>query len=286
MPRNHDIDDDAQHAIGEPGVRRLSRPVYARIITEPAKYEAFATIRVGDAATKRSVREVQTAARLLARGFRETDHTPVVVEEETGELIAFATIRRSHFPVERFYPEVDITAFGRDVAYKDVRLRDGRTTAGEIAVIAALDAIDVAFQGSSSPEVWARVLPSNAGSHAIFDRLQFLRIKGLTRPAQIAPGKLALVQEDQEVRIQHANKPLHWLFDREVYVPPENGAGWVLAPVDHANPPKRFAMGRNEPCICDSGLKWKQCCEQGAGGSRTTEEARSSGLVVVKDHAA
>jgi hypothetical protein len=287
MPLNQDKDIDARSAIGSRGVRRLLRPAYARIITGPANYDGFATIRVGDAATKRSVREVQTTARLLGRGFRETDHTAVVVEQESGELIAFATIRRSPFPVEQFFPEVDITAFGRDVAYKDVRLRDGKTSGGEIAVIAALDAIDLAFEGSPSPEVWARVLPQNTGSHAIFDRLQFLCIKPLARgPVQIAPGRLALVREDQEVRIQHANKPLGWLLDPEVYVPPVRPAEPFLAPMDHTNPPTKFTMGRNEPCICDSGRKWKKCCEHGAGGPRTIADMRPSGLVVVEENAA
>ena len=70
MPLNQDKDIDARSAIGSRGVRRLLRPAYARIITDPANYDGFATIRVGDAATKRSVREVQTTA------FREAAAVP------------------------------------------------------------------------------------------------------------------------------------------------------------------------------------------------------------------
>jgi SEC-C motif len=252
------------------GVRRLTRPVYARIVTDPSSYKGFSTIRVGDAATSRSTREVQTTARLLSKGVRQTDHTAVVVEEESGELIAFATVRRSPFPVERFFPEVDVTAFGRDVNYKEVKLRDGTTTCGEIAVIAALDVIALAFGELPSPEVWARVLPKNAGSHAIFDRLQFLHLKPLRQPVQLHPGKLAVAVEDQDLRVQHANKPLEWVLDPEVYVPPEKPAEPFLTPMDHTNPPRPFTMPRNGLCICDSGRKWKKCCEHGPGETHTT----------------
>jgi hypothetical protein len=273
------------HADGIHGVRRLQRPVHARIINHPATYPGFGTIVVGDATRSRSVREVQTTARLLSMGFRETDHTAVVVEEESGELIAFATVRRSPFPKEQFYPEVDITAFGRDIAYKEVRLRDGRATCGEIAVIAALDTIALAFEEMPSPEVFARALRENDGSHAIFDRLQFLHLKPLRHPAKLS-GKLVVAVEDQDLRIQHANKPLRWLLDPDVYIPPEKPAEPFLLPMDHANPPTRFTMGRNDACICGSGKKWKKCCERGAGGVREQEETRPSGLVVVEHHAA
>ena len=241
------------------GVRRLTRPVYADIITDPESYEGFDTIRVGHAATSRCVREVQTTARRLAAGIPETEHTAVVVEEESGEMVSFCTIRRNPM-LEQFYPEVDITAFGRDLAYRGVRLRDGTTTTGEIAIIAALDAIALSFEGANSPEVWARVLTDNTSSHAIFDRLQFLHLKGLVHPGPV-PG--VFLREDQELRIQHANKPLRWLLDPEVYVPPEKPSGSFLVPVDHTKQFPSLQLGRNDLCICGSGKKWKRCCENG-----------------------
>jgi SEC-C motif len=265
------------------GARCLLRPVRARIITDPTTYAGFGTIVVGDAATSRSAREVQKTARLLSIGFRETDHTAVVVEEESGEPIAFATVRRSPFPHEQFYPEVDITSFGRSVAYKEVRLRDGRTSCGDIAVIAALDVIALAFEGLPMPEVWARVLADNVGSHAIFDRLGFLHLGGLVH----AMPQLNLVaQEDQYVRKQNATTPPPWPLDAEVYVPPGRPAEPFLEPMDHNNPPTMFRMARNDPCICGSGKKWKTCCEHGPAGPQTQEEVRPSGLVVVKHDAA
>jgi hypothetical protein len=102
-------------------------------------------------------------------------------------------------------------------------------------VIAALDVIALAFEGQPSPEVFARVLRGNEGSHAIFDRLQALRLPPLRRGV-IVRGELQLAVEDQELRIWHANKPLEWRFDPGVYVPPEKPAEPFLTPMDHANP--------------------------------------------------
>ncbi len=240
------------------GIRRLTRPVFAHIVTDPESYAGLRTINVGDSATKRSAKEVQLTARRLARGYPGTQHTAVVVEEESGETVAFATIRRNPM-MERFVPEVDITAFGRDVDYRGVRLRDGSTSCGEIAVIAALDAIALAFDGLPMPQVWARVLPDNDASHAIFDRLGFLRYEALRHPTTRAD---VILKEDQNVRIMHSVTSLPpWPLDPDVYVPPDTPNAPFLIPLDHT---KRFpdppALARNSPCWCGSGKKYKKCC--------------------------
>jgi hypothetical protein len=35
----------------------------------------------------------------------------------------------------------------------------------------------------------------------------------------------------------------------------------MAPPTDQAQPPQRAEkVGRNSPCLCGSGLKWKKCC--------------------------
>ncbi|MGA2454262.1 MAG: SEC-C domain-containing protein [Solirubrobacteraceae bacterium] len=235
------------------GIRRLTGPVHARIVTDPEHYDGLRTINVGDPRSSRSAREVQTTARRLWSGYPGTEHTPVVVEAESGETIAFATIRRKPLGVE---PRVDITAFGRDVAYRGVKLRDGVTSCGEIAVIAALDAIALAF-GELMPRVWARVLPDNTASHRIFGNLNFI-LKG---PWYESAGPNRVIVEDQLIQLLPAEEPLPWPLDPDVYVPPERPSTPFLIPLD---PTKQFpsppALGRNDLCWCGSGQKHKKCC--------------------------
>jgi hypothetical protein len=235
------------------GIRRLTGPVHAHIVTDPEHYAGFATINVGDPRTSRAAREVRTTARRLWLGCPETEHTPVVVESDSGELIAFATIRRKPFGIE---PRVDITALGRDVAYGGVRLRDGITSCGEIAVIAALDAIALAF-GELMPRVWARVLPDNVGIHRILGKFNFI----LKAPWYETAGPNHVVVEDQLVRLLPAEEPLPWPLDHDVYVPPQMPSQPFLMPLD---PTKEFpgppTPGRNDECWCGSGLKYKRCC--------------------------
>jgi RimJ/RimL family protein N-acetyltransferase len=242
-------------------VRRLTRPVYARIITDPESYEGFSRINVGDPAISRSAREVTQTARRLWQGYPETLHTPVVIEEESGELISFATIRRKPFGVEQFCPVVDITAIGRDVAYGGVLLRDGRTSCGEAALIAALEAVGLAFDGEQKPRVWARLLRDNDPSHRIFENLNFRLCPPWQHPIEVAPGQVILASEDQVIRRLPYGEPLPYPLDADAYIPPEKPEGEFLFPLERgmhfSNPP---ALGRNDPCPCGSGKKYKKCC--------------------------
>jgi len=136
------------------------------------------------------------------------------------------------------------------------KLRDGVTSCGEIAVIAALDAIALAF-GELMPRVWARVLPDNTASHRIFGNLNFI-LKG---PWYESAGPNRVIVEDQLIQLLPAEEPLPWPLDPDVYVPPERPSTPFLIPLD---PTKQFpsppALGRNDLCWCGSGQKHKKCC--------------------------
>jgi hypothetical protein len=145
------------------GIRRLTGPVRARILDDPASYEQFANFRCGDPETSRSAREVNLTARRLGAGEAALPHVPVVVEDESGELVAFCTIYRC--PQRHLVAEAYITAMGRSEEFRGSYLRDGVTTPGMIALIAGLDMVAIAWQGRPMPQVWARVLRGNKRSH-------------------------------------------------------------------------------------------------------------------------
>jgi SEC-C motif/Acetyltransferase (GNAT) domain len=241
------------------GIRRLTGPVHARIVSHPASCPGFATIHVGDTTKSRSAREVQTTARLLALDLPETEHTPVAIEDDAGKLIGFITLRRKAFE-EKHCPEIDITAYGRDLSCRGLYLRDGKTTVGEAVVIAGLEAVALAFEHQPMPRVWARVLSDNASSHRILEKLNFTLRPPFSHPLETQAGNF-VIQEDQPVRVRPYTTPLPWPLDPEVYVPPEKPRTPFLVPLEENKHFPLPGLGRNDLCICGSGRKYKKCCE-------------------------
>jgi len=230
-----------------PGIRRLTGPVRAHVLRDPAAYAALAALRCGDARSETAVREVeQTAARLVA-GTTTMAQTAVVLEDDAGALLGYASVhRRPPLGYEDLGPrpwiaDRYIVAFGRDRAHRDHPLRDGRTRIGEVIVRAALDMIALEGPSRPMPSVSALVRPRNGPSHRVLEALGFENL----------PMASTGFAQDLRWREHGVPLPLPPPLALEVYVPPRFGA---LPPVE-ALPPRR-----NDPCSCGSRRKWKKCC--------------------------
>jgi hypothetical protein len=252
------------------GIRRLTAPVRARILEDPAAYEQLARFDCGDG---RSAAEVHFTAGRLASGEATLPQVPVVLEEQSGELIAFCSIYR--YPQRHLVPEAYINAFGCEEAYRGYRLRDGVTTPGFAVLTAALEMIAIAWEGLPMPQVWARVLSGNRPSCALFDRLGFLNLGAII----VARSSERLLREDQQVRLLPSGTPLPPMLDPEVYVGPaaprrpvlpapaplativpgSPSTASVTAELADVTASQAQAQGRNEPCWCGSGRKLKKC---------------------------
>jgi hypothetical protein len=225
------------------GVRRLIGPVYAHILDldSPTRYEGFATFCCGDPSTYEAVQEVQRTAQRLYTGTTEMTQTPVIVEDASGQLIGYCSVHRRprsgypdglprHWIAERY-----IVAFGRDTKYHKRPLRDGTTYVGEILVRAGLDMIALETEDKPMPSVSALVKPENVDSHRIFSGFDF----------QYFP--MTSTGLSQDLRWRDAGIPLPPPLDISVYVPPKRA-------------PPAEKVGRNDPCTCESGKKYKKCC--------------------------
>jgi hypothetical protein len=165
--------------IPAPGVRRLTGPVRAHVLGDPAAYPALAALRCGDARSDIAAREVeQTAARLVA-GTTTMAQTAVVVEDDSGTLLGFASVHRrpplgyEDRGARPWIADRYIVAFGRDRAHRDHPLRDSSTRIGEVIVRAALDVIALEAPGRPMPAVSALVRPENISSHRVLQALGF-----------------------------------------------------------------------------------------------------------------
>ena len=227
--------DAAAHPAVAPGVRRLTGPVRAHVLREPSAYRALAALRCGDARSDTAVREVeQTAARLVA-GATTMAQTAVVLEDDGGALLGYASVHRrpplgydDHRP-RPWIADRYIVAFGRERAHRDQPLRDSRTRIGEVIVRAALDMIALEAPGRPMPSVSAR--PENEPSHRVLAALGFENLP------------MAVTGFAQDLRWRERGLAPPVPLPREVYVPPRPGE-----------------PGRNDPCTCGSGRKWKKCC--------------------------
>ncbi len=104
---------------------------------------------------------------------------------------------------------------------------------------AALDMIALEAPAGPMPSVSALVRPENEASHRILEALGFDNLP------------MAATGFAQDLRWRERGLALPEPLSREVYVPPRVGA---LPP------------GRNDPCTCGSGKKWKRCCGARARG--------------------
>jgi hypothetical protein len=222
-----------------PGVRRLTGPVRAHVLGDPAAYPALASLRCGDASSETAAREVeQTAARLVARTTTMAQ-TAIVVEDDSGAPLGYASVhRRPPLGYDDQGPrpwiaDRYIVAFGRDRARRDHPLRDSSTRVGEVVVRAALDMIALEAPGRPMPSVSALVRPENESSHRVLQALGFENLP------------MATTGFHQDLRWRDRGLPLPAPLPRDVYVPPTESA---------LQPP-----GRNDPCPCGSGKKWKHC---------------------------
>jgi hypothetical protein len=222
-----------------PGVRRLTGPVRAHVLGDPAAYPALAALRCGDARSDIAAREVeQTAARLVA-GTTTMAQTAVVVEDDSGTLLGFASVHRrpplgyEDRGARPWIADRYIVAFGRDRAHRDHPLRDSSTRIGEVIVRAALDVIALEAPGRPMPSVSALVRPENISSHRVLQALGFENLP------------MATTGFHQDLRWRERSLELPPALPREVYLPPTESA--LQAP------------GRNDPCPCGSGKKWKKC---------------------------
>jgi len=224
------------------GIRRLTGPVHAYILDhgKPRRYEGFTTFNAGDPNTEEAVGEVHRTAERLHAGTTTMAQTPVVVEDASGGLIGYCSIhRRPPFGYADGDPmpwiaERYIVAFGRDLEYRKCPLRDNTTYAGEIVVRAGLDMIALEAAGKSTPSVSALVRPENSGSHRVLEAYGF----------KCTPTSVTGLPQD--VLWREAGEPLPPAPSLDVYVPPFSPA----------------SVGRNDPCPCGSGKKYKKCCER------------------------
>jgi hypothetical protein len=224
------------------GIRRMLGPVVARIIQEPTNYEGFRAFKAGDANTgdierDEAVQEVQQTAAGLVTGTIVMRQTPVVLEDDSGNLIGFCSIHRrtALTPQRPWIAERYIVAFGRDVEYRKCPLRDNTTYVGETLIRAGLDMIALEAGDGPMPSVSALVKRSNSDSRRSLERFGFIWTPG----SQIGHPQDLLWRE----RGVEPPEPL----PAEVYVPPE----W---------PEPTPKLGRNDPCPCGSGRKFKKCC--------------------------
>lgn len=225
------------------GVRRLSGPVHAHVLDldKPRRYDGLLTFRCGDPDTEKAVAEVQQTARRLHAGSTEMTQTPVVLEDDAGELIGYCSVHRRN-PREYldnalpYIADRYIVAFGRDLRFRKCLLRSNLTSVGAVLVQAGLDMIALEAERRPMPSVSALVRRENGDSHRIFESFGFKLRAGL------AAGT------GQECRWRARGTPPPPSLPLDVYVPPERPA-----------PPPEPA-GRNEPCTCGSGNKFKKCC--------------------------
>ncbi len=236
-----DIDITSQATTGSlvagRGIRRLTKPVVAYIIEQPTAYEGFATFRCGDANTEEAVREVQQTAGRLYTNTTTMTQTPVVVEDDSGGIVGYCSIhRRTALSAEPWIAERYIVAFGRDLTYRKYLLRDGVTHVGEALIRAGLDMIALEAKGRSMPSVSALVKPENGNSHRVLEAFDF----------ECTPTTSTGFGQDLLWRESGLAPPS--ALPLGVYVPPERPAP----------PPK--PPGRNDPCTCGSGRKYKKCC--------------------------
>jgi RimJ/RimL family protein N-acetyltransferase len=234
---------------GGRGVRRLTGPAIAHVLERPTRYAGFASFECGDASSA-AVREVQDTARRLYEGKLRLTQVPIVVEDVTGALIGFCSMhRRSHpYPGSPWIAERYIIAFGRDVRYRGYALRDGSTRIGEVLVRAGLDMIAGEAEGGPMPSVSALVRPENHVSRHVLEALGFD-----WRPATDTGY-------EQDLLWREAGMALPPLPGSDVYVPPIARAS---------------APGRNDPCPCQSGKKYKHCCSRWPRGRRGIPGASS-----------
>ena len=233
-------------------VRALSDSLRARVISKPTEYAQFASFSCGDPAASRSVREVQATIRMMHAGRFDPAPTVVVIESDFEELLALCCLRRLRGEEESGAEEiVDIPALARARAHRGTVLSDGRTTLGEAALHAALQVISKTCAGRSRPAVWARILPFNGESHAAFERLGF-RLRTPTR----RKGTV----EEQVVRALAPDSPWPDPLDPAALAPVHSDPS-ALAPRHPEKPFRPPEIPRNAPCPCESGAKWKLCCE-------------------------
>ena len=135
-------------------------------------------------------------------------------------------------------------------AHRGTVLSDGRTTLGEAALRAGLEVISKACLGPL-PVVWARILPYNGESHVAFERLGF-RLR--------TPMRRKDTVEEQVVRALAPDSPWPEPLDPDVLAPVQSDSS-ALAPPRPERPFRPPEIPRNAPCPCESGAKWKRCCE-------------------------
>ena len=252
-------------------VRALSDSLRARVISKPTEYAQFASFSCGDPAASRSVREVQATIRMMHAGRFDPAPTVVVIESDFEELLALCCLRRLRGEEESGAEEiVDIPALARARAHRGTVLSDGRTTLGEAALHAALQVISKTCAGRSRPAVWARILPFNGESHAAFERLGF-RLRTPTRRKGTVEEQVVLTDvyadlrrklmargiPSDEIRFVHDAKTREARF--RLFQAANDGA--ALAPSHPEKPFRPPEIPRNAPCPCESGAKWKLCCE-------------------------
>jgi hypothetical protein len=244
------------------GIRRLIGPVRAHVLEDPSAYAKLTDLRCGDSRSEPAVQEVEQTAARLVRGATTMAQTPVVLEDESGHLLGYASVhRRPALGYEDGRPrpwiaDRYIVAFGRDRSYRDHRLRDNHTRIGELLLRAALDMIALEARGGPMPSVSALVRPENEASHRVLERLDFDHLP------MDATGYA------QDLRWRDRGLALPPPLPREVYIPPSPDAWPPASPqphLRHASQPRLRSPGRNDPCPCGSRRKWKRCCAAHGG---------------------
>jgi hypothetical protein len=186
----------------------------------------------------RAVEEVEHTLRTAQRG-RLAPTRLIVIHDVHDAPVGLAVVLLEGD--RKLTREPYIETIARHDAFRGRVLADGVTSPGGAALRASLDVLALLHDGRL-PSVTARVLAGNASSHRLFAGQGFAALPR------------SVTGTEQVVRVRPAGLPLGPPPDGRAYLAPERYVpGFVT----------RGKVGRNEPCPCGSGKKWKRCCGTG-----------------------
>lgn len=193
---------------------------------------------------QRAVNEVRTVLHAVYEG-RPAPTKVVIAYDDQEAVVSLAVVGMGGDGKLTKAPYIE--ALARHDQFSERVLRDGATSAGGVAIRGVLDMLALVYGPNNLPTVSARVLQSNAKSHLIFTQFDFA---ALPRTQTFT---------EQVMRVRPPGHPLPLPLDPSIYIPPERGARYV--PRFAARPRLTSSkIGRNEPCSCGSGQKYKRCC--------------------------
>jgi SEC-C motif len=193
---------------------------------------------------QRGVNEVRTVLHAVYEG-RPAPTRVVIAFDDQEAVVSLAVVGMNGDGKLTKAPYIE--ALARHDRFSGRVLRDGATSAGGVAIHGVLDMLALVHGSDNLPTVSARVLPTNAKSHAIFTQFDFAALPRTQ------------THTEQVMRVRPPGHPLPPPLDPSIYIPPERGTRYVPRFATHARLTSH-KIGRNDPCSCGSGQKYKRCC--------------------------